>query len=424
MWEKFGKVDERCITSISDGPKWTAWSDGESSGWMIGGVNNFHFRRPSMDCPKQSLSGAVHFGPSEVSHPSTPRFPVLSPALSQLYDVNSSIWEHRTSFYLPLPASHPPIQHCSPGSPQRRWGEKKKTSVLEANADGIPLRMTASPTRLSPLPTFPPFRPSSCPTVLPVVFLSLLYRRTGRRGQIQSDLAMVCLGWLNTGPRPGSLLVLASRLSTRMQPCWSTLDFYNIAEYIQLAFFSSSPCGWCTRIRPTLVDQLPYIGLSPATPSIREQCLFIFHTHLWPFICAVWQMVDGSMVTVLDSLVLSFSLCSSTSVAGGLLSSCAPFLVSPAVSPVRYGMVGTVAGDDAPRSVSVVRPSGVCWTRPFSFTDSSLAGLRPFSLPMFHPAHALGVLLVALCCLLRCWLGFYLNWQLMTTVSLSLSFKQ
>ena len=40
---------------------------------------------------------------------------------------------------------------------------------------------------------------------------------------------------------------------------------------------------------------------------------------------------------------------------------------------------------------------------------SSLAGLRPFSLPMFHPAHALGVLFVVIRCLLRYWLGFYLS---------------
>ena len=35
-------------------------------------------------------------------------------------------------------------------------------------------------------------------------------------------------------------------------------------------------------------------------------------------------------------------------------------------------MVGTVAGDGAPRSLSDFRSSGVCWTRPFSFSDSSL----------------------------------------------------
>ena len=71
-------------------------------------------------------------------------------------------------------------------------------------------------------------------------------------------------------------------------------------------------------------------------------------------------------------------------------------------------MVGTVAGDGAPRSLSDVRSLGVRWTRPFSFSDSSLVGLRPFSLLSFHPARARRGF-VALSCLLRYWLGFYLN---------------
>ena len=84
--------------------------------------------------------------------------------------------------------------------------------------------------------------------------------------------------------------------------------------------------------------------------------------------------------------------------------------ISPPVSPLRYGMVGTVAGDGAPRPLSAVRSSGVCWTRPFSFSDSSLVGLRPFLLLLFHPARALCALFfVALRCLLRYCLGFYLN---------------
>ena len=73
-------------------------------------------------------------------------------------------------------------------------------------------------------------------------------------------------------------------------------------------------------------------------------------------------------------------LCSS------VLSLCSYPSISPPVSRLRYGMVGTVAGDGAPRSLSVVRSSGVYWTRPFSFSDSSLVGLRPFSLPLFHPS--------------------------------------
>ena len=51
--------------------------------------------------------------------------------------------------------------------------------------------------------------------------------------------------------------------------------------------------------------------------------------------------------------------------------------ISPPVSLIWYGMVGTVAGDGAPRSLSVVRSSGVSWTRPFSFSDSSLVGPVP-----------------------------------------------
>ena len=81
------------------------------------------------------------------------------------------------------------------------------------------------------------------------------------------------------------------------------------------------------------------------------------------------------------------------------------------------------AGDGAPRSLSDFRFSGFCWTRPFSFSDSSLVGLRPFSLPLFHPFRALCVVFVALRCHLRYWLGFYLKWQLMTTVSLLLTYR-
>ena len=164
-----------------------------------------------------------------------------------------------------------------------------------------------------PLPPFPLFRPSSCPTVLLVVSLSLLCRRTGRRGQIQSDLAMICLGWLIHGPSHGSLLVLASRLSTRMQPCCRPRTSTSMPNTSfnwwssHMASFSSSPCGWRTRTRPTLVDHLHYIGLSPATPSIREQWPLVFHT-CDPLSVPSWQMTDGSMVTVLASLMLSFFL--------------------------------------------------------------------------------------------------------------------
>ena len=127
------------------------------------------------------------------------------------------------------------------------------------------------------------------------------------------------------------------------------------------------------------------------------------------------RMADGSRVTL---LVWSFSLLSSsTSESDGQLSSPQPVIccgilclsvfslcsspsIFPPVSLLRYGRVGTVAGDGAPRSLSDGRSSGVRWTRPFSFSDSSLVGLRLFSLPSFHPARARRGF-VALSCLLR-----------------------
>ena len=164
---------------------------------------------------------------------------------------------------------------------------------------------------------------------------------------------------------------------------------------------------------------------SPATTSSRER---------WPLKTTLrdpssvpsLQMEDGSKVIFLVFYGLFLFLSSSTSESDGQLSSpqrvlrcgilCSPVFslcsfpsISPPVSLLRYGMVGTVAGDGAPRSLSAVRSSGVCWTPPFSFSDSSLVGPRPFSLPLFHPARALCVVFVALCCHLRYWLGFYLN---------------
>ena len=139
-------------------------------------------------------------------------------------------------------------------------------------------------------------------------------------------------------------------------------------------------------------------------------------------------MEDGLKVIFLVFYCLFLFLSSSTSESDGQLSSpqrvlrcgilCSPVFslcsfypsISPPVSLLRYGMVGTVAGDGAPRSLSVVRSSGVSWTRPFSFSDSSLVGPRPFSLRgLSHPARALCVVFVALSCHVRYWLGFYLT---------------
>ena len=87
------------------------------------------------------------------------------------------------------------------------------------------------------------------------------------------------------------------------------------------------------------------------------------------------------------------------------------------VSPFQYEMACTVAVDGAPRFLSVFRSRQGSWTLYFRSLDSSLVGLRPFSLRMFHPNLRCVVFLVAPCCLLWYWLGFYLKWQHSTTVS-------
>ena len=147
-----------------------------------------------------------------------------------------------------------------------------------------------------------------------------------------------------------------------------------------------------------LVDHLRNIGSPPMLPRQFENQGLLPFTICDPLSVPSLRMEDGSMVTFLSSYVLSLLLSSSTSESDGQLSSpqrvlCSPVFslcsapcISPPVSLTRYGMVDTVAGDGAPRSLSDFRSSGVCRTRPFSFSDSSLDGLRPFWLLLFHPA--------------------------------------
>ena len=204
---------------------------------------------------------------------------------------------------------------------------------------------------------------------------------------------MVCLGWLNNGSSSASLLVQASRLSTRM------LLYENMAYRWWISWTSFASLLQCNSRR----ERRP-LTTTPRFPSSVLSS----------------RLANGSRDTNLAFTLFS----SSTSESDGQLSSPQPVLrcgilcspvfslcsfpgISSPVSLLRYGTVGTVAGDGAPRSLSVVRSSGVSWTRPFSFSDSSLVGSRPFSLPLFHPARAL-VVLVALGCHGRYWLGFHL----------------
>ena len=134
-----------------------------------------------------------------------------------------------------------------------------------------------------------------------------------------------------------------------------------------------------------LVDHLRNIGSPPKLPRQFENQGLLPFTICDPLSVPSLRMEDGSMVTLLSSYVLSLLLSSSTSESDGQLSSpqrvlrggilCSPVFsscsspcISPPVSLTRYSMVGTVAGDGAPRSLSDFRSSGVCRTRPFSLT--------------------------------------------------------
>ena len=127
----------------------------------------------------------------------------------------------------------------------------------------------------SPAPSsrFPPPAPlfslsvvlSAC---LPWSFLCLSSAAgPARRGQIQSDLAMVCLGWLNNGPSSGSLSSWPRGLVRECCPAgrpWTSTSTSlprtsNRWSSQHLALFSSAPRGCCTRIWPT-------VGGSPGPP--------------------------------------------------------------------------------------------------------------------------------------------------------------
>ena len=142
-----------------------------------------------------------------------------------------------------------------------------------------------------------------------------------------------------------------------------------------------------------LVNHLRNFGSPPKLPRQFENQGLLPFTICGPLSVPSLRMEDGSMVTFLSHYVLSLLLSSSTSESDGLLSSpqrvlrcgilCSPVFSlcsSPCISPP------VSLTDGAPRSLSDFRSSGVCWTRPFSFSDSSLDGLRPFWLLLFHPA--------------------------------------
>ena len=224
------------------------------------------------------------------------------------------------------------------------------------------MRLLGTSTRSSRFPHPPP---PSCLSSCPPVFLShfLVFplppdRPAADRSKVISPwfvldgLAMVpALAPFSSWPRglvPGLFLVLASRLLYENMAYRWWISWTSLASLL--------PCTSSLVRRP--------FTTTPCVPSSVPSS----------------RMADGSRVTL---LVWPFSLLSSsTSESDGQLSSpqrviccgllclsvfflCSSSSIFPPMSLLRYGMVGAVADDGAPRSLSDGRSSGVRWTCPF-----------------------------------------------------------
>ena len=140
---------------------------------------------------------------------------------------------------------------------------------------------------------------------------------------------MVCLGWLNNGPSSGSLLVLASRLSTRMLPCWSTLDFYIIATHLQ-PMVIPTPGPFLVRASRLLYENMAYRWWISWTSfasllqcNSRRERRPLTTTPRFPSSVPSSRLANGSRDTNLAFTLFS----SSTSESDGQLSSPQPVLV-------------------------------------------------------------------------------------------------
>ena len=190
-----------------------------------------------------------------------------------------------------------------------------------------------SPAPSSRFPHPPPFFSLSVvlSACLPWSFLCLSSAAgPARRGLIQSDLAMVCLGWLNNGPSSGSLLVQASRLSTRMLPCWSTLDFYITATHLS-PMVIPTPGPFLVRASRLLYENMAYRWWISWTSfasllqcNSRRERRPLTTTPRFPSSVPSSRLANGSRDTNLAFTLFS----SSTSESDGQLSSPQPVLVA------------------------------------------------------------------------------------------------
>ena len=168
-----------------------------------------------------------------------------------------------------------------------------------------------------------------------------------------------------------------------------------------LALFPFSPCGWSTGKWPTL-------GWSPLQYETPSFSTIILICEGWPphHLCdpisvPSLQIVDGSRVTSLATLLFSPSLLSSLEFDGQPWVPHCPFVAGPFArlsSPWRSfpGSLPLVflplirdgrhcGWHGAPRLLSLVRYRGVGWTLLIDLWQSP-CWLRPFLLLVFHPA--------------------------------------
>ena len=185
---------------------------------------------------------------------------------------------------------------------------------------------------------------------------------------------MVCLGWLNNGPS------LVRECCPAGRP-WTSTSLPRTSNQ----WSSQHPDPFLVRASRLLYENMAYRWWISWTSfasllqcNSRRERRPLTTTPRFPSSVPSSRLANRSRDTNLAFTLFS----SSTSESDGQLSSPQPVLrcgilcspvfslcsfpsISPPVSLLRYGMVGTVAGDGAPRSLSVVRFFGSQLDSPF-----------------------------------------------------------
>ena len=248
-------------------------------------------------------------------------------------------------------------------------GEKKilspPPSVLEANANGYPplydsrvhgltrLLGTSPPVVPPSLPPFPTSCLSSCP---PVILGRLLAAGPARRGPKAITPCFVLHGW-RSGPSPGFLLVLPSRLRTTWSITTSlstTLQQPSNHGEFNTWSFSRSSLAVAERERAWPLDRT-----TSDCPPFRFETQLAGHSNLWPLCCLLSAMSDSTEIL---SLSVYLDLLS-TSESDGQFSS--PQRVFPLRDPLLVRLLQVLLSQYLPSRVSApIRYGWYCgWWR-------------------------------------------------------------